>query len=271
MNRRDAAKRRKLPLLSDHIGGRSQLTCLYRCGDACSHPVPNTSDNPYMGDLIASAVSRRSLFKAGVVVTVGAGAAGALGGAAYAFEPTTAQASRRLWGSIPRGLRFDAVEPNKEDAVTIPEGYEQQVVIRWGDPILDDAREFDPAAQTPEDAAGQFGYNCDFLALLDLPGERRRKVLVANHEYTSESMMHYGYDSAAPTREQVEIGWASHGLSVVVLKEDGHSGDLTPVVGHELNRRITATSEFVICGPGRRERPAQDHRRRRGCSRAWAR
>lgn len=247
MNRRDAAKRRKLPLLSDHIGGRSQLTCLYRCGDACSHPVPNTSDNPYMGDLIASAVSRRSLFKAGVVATAGAGAAGALGGAAYASE-NEAQASA-FWGSTPRGLRFDAVEPNKEDAVTIPDGYEQQVVIRWGDPILDGVNEFDPTAQTPEDAAGQFGYNCDFLALLDLPGQRRHKVLVANHEYTSEEMMHYGYDSAAPTRDQVEIGWASHGLSVVVLKEDGNSGDLTPVVGHDLNRRITATSEFVLSGP----------------------
>jgi secreted PhoX family phosphatase len=247
MNPRDAAKRRKLPLLNDHVGGRSSLTCLYRCGDACSHPVPNTSDNEYMGDIIASAVSRRSLFKVGAVVTVGAGAAGALGGSvAFADDERPSSAS---WGSTPRGLRFDAVEPNKEDAVTVPEGYEQQVVIRWGDPILDGAAEFDPAHQTPEDAAGQFGYNCDFLALLELPGERRRKVLVANHEYTSESMMHYGYDSAAPTQEQVEIGWASHGLSVVVLKEDGESGDLTPVVGHELNRRITATTEFVIAGP----------------------
>src|SRR5687768_10471598 len=117
MNRRDAAQRRKLPLLSDHIGGRSQLTCLYRCGDACSHPVPNTSDNPYMGDLIASAVSRRSIFKAGVVATAGAGVAGALGSAAYASESGEAQSSA-FWGSVPRGLRFDAVEPNRDDAVT---------------------------------------------------------------------------------------------------------------------------------------------------------
>jgi secreted PhoX family phosphatase len=247
MNPRDAAKRLRLPLLNDYQGGRSALTCLYRCGDACSHPVPNTSENPYLGDLIAQAVSRRSLFKAGAVVSVGAGAAGALGAPATASEDDAAASA--LWGSTPRGLRFTAVEPNKEDAVTIPDGYEQQIVIRWGDPILDGAAEFDPEGLTPEDAAGQFGYNCDFLALLELPGERRRKVLVANHEYTSEEMMFYGYDSAAPTREQVEIGWASHGLSVVVLKEDKHTGALTPEVGHELNRRVTATSEFVISGP----------------------
>ncbi|MCC3765123.1 PhoX family phosphatase [Glycomyces sp. TRM65418] len=247
MNPRDAAKRLRLPLLNDYQGGRSAKTCLYRCGDACSHPVPNTSDNPYLGDLIAQAVSRRSLFKAGAVVTVGAGAAGALGAPAAASQ--SEREASAFWGSTPRGLRFDAVEPNREDAVTIPDGYEQQIVIRWGDPILDDVAEFDPEALTPEDAAGQFGYNCDFLALLDLPGEHRRKVLVANHEYTSEDMMFYGYDAAAPTREQVEIGWASHGMSVVVLKEDKRSGALTPEVGHELNRRITATSEFVISGP----------------------
>lgn len=48
---------RLLPVLTGH-GGRSAMTCQYRCGNACSHPAPNTSDNPYFGD-IASEVSRR--------------------------------------------------------------------------------------------------------------------------------------------------------------------------------------------------------------------
>jgi uncharacterized protein len=247
MNARDAAKRLRLPLLNDHIGGRSALTCLYRCGNACNHPAPNTSDNAYLGDVIAQAVSRRSLFKAGAVVTVGASAAGALGTPAAASSPDSEASTS--WGSTPRGLRFEVVEPNQEDAVVLPDGYKQQIVLRWGDPILEGAPEFDPAAQTPEDAAGQFGYNCDYMAMFDLPGERRTKVLVVNHEYTSEEMMFFGYDPDAPTREQVEIGWASHGLSVVVLKEDKNTGDLDLIVGHELNRRITATSEFILSGP----------------------
>ena len=37
---------RLLPLLG-HTGGRDSMTCLYRCGNACDHPVPNASDNPY--------------------------------------------------------------------------------------------------------------------------------------------------------------------------------------------------------------------------------
>ena len=35
-----------------------------------------------------------------------------------------------------------------------------------------------------------------------------RFLLTVNHEYTTEPSMFRGYDSAAPTREQVEIAWA---------------------------------------------------------------
>ena len=37
-----------------------------------------------------------------------------------------------------------------KDAVVIPDGYRQEVVIRWGDPILPGAPEFDFANQTPD-------------------------------------------------------------------------------------------------------------------------
>ena len=29
----------------DFTSSRSHRTCVYKCGDACSKPVPNTSDN----------------------------------------------------------------------------------------------------------------------------------------------------------------------------------------------------------------------------------
>ncbi|MGP3971531.1 PhoX family protein [Streptomyces sp. 6N223] len=243
-----------LPLLSSHPGhpgGRAALTCRYRCGDACSHAVPNTSENSYLGDLIAGAVSRRSLLRAGAVVGVTAG----VGGGVLA---ATASASRGggngdgaggAAGSGPRGLGFEPVAPNRADAVTVPPGYESQIVIRWGDPVLSGAPEFTPARQTAAAQAAQFGYNCDYLGLLPLLWERGKRLLVANHEYTSEEMMFPGYDPDNPTREQVETAWAAHGLTVVVLDEDRRSGALTPVVGHRLNRRITATTPFEFTGP----------------------
>ncbi|WP_432015929.1 PhoX family protein [Streptomyces hydrogenans] len=243
--------RKLLPLIgtNPHGGGRSALTCRFRCGDACFQEVPNTSDNAYVGDVITGVLSRRSALRAAAVVTVASAAGGSvvLGGA------PTAEAhpghGRPPVADGARGLRFAPVAPNTEDRVTVPSGYGQNVVIRWGEPILRGAPAFDSERQTAEAQAGQFGYNNDFLSLLPLRGEHDRQVLVANHEYTDEVLMFRGYDAANPTREQVEIAWAAHGLSVVVVQEERRSGRLTPVRRHPLNRRLHTTSAFELTGP----------------------
>ncbi|NBM19872.1 PhoX family phosphatase [Streptomyces sp. GC420] len=246
--------RKLLPLIGSgpHPGGRSALTCRYRCGDACFHEVPNTSDNEYAGDIITSVLSRRSMMRAAAVVTVagatGAAVVGGVGAGQAQAEPATGLAGKGgATADGARGLRFKAVAPNTTDQVTVPEGYAQNVVIRWGEPILRGAPAFDADKQTAKAQAGQFGYNNDFLSLLPYKGHQQ--VLVANHEYTDEVLMFKGYDAENPTREQVEIAWAAHGLSVVVVEEDRRSGKLTAVTRHQLNRRLTATSEFRMTGP----------------------
>jgi secreted PhoX family phosphatase len=231
-----------------HPGGRSALTCRFRCGDACFHEVPNTTTNPYVGDVIATALSRRSVMRAAAVVTATA-AVGAAGVAAASPEASAATGRKPSAGQGARGLRFSPVAPNTNDAVTVPEGYGQNVVIRWGEPILRGAPAFDPEKQSARAQAGQFGYNNDFLALLPLPGERGRQILVANHEYTDEVLMFRGYDPENPTREQVEIAWAAHGLSAVVVEGERRTGKLVAVPRHPLNRRVTATTEFRLTGP----------------------
>ncbi|AOW88018.1 MULTISPECIES: PhoX family protein [Streptomyces] len=253
--------RKLLPLIGtpsgSHPGGRSAMTCRFRCGDACFHEVPNTSGNEYAGDVIAGALSRRSMMRAAAVVTVAAAGAGAAG-VAGAPSAQAAPAAGKGHGNGPgkpskpqgaRGLRFTPVAPNTDDTVTVPEGYRQDVVIRWGEPILRGAPAFDPEKQSAGAQAGQFGYNNDFLALLPLRGEHDRQLLVANHEYTDEVLMFRGYDPENPTREQVEIAWAAHGLSVVAVEEEKRSGRLTAVSRHRLNRRVTATTEFRLTGP----------------------
>ncbi|RRR76317.1 PhoX family phosphatase [Streptomyces sp. RP5T] len=239
----------QLPLINN-VHGRSALTCRFRCGDACFHPAPNTSANPYVGDVIATALSRRSMMRAAAAVTVAA-AAGTAGTVVTApsAEAAPQAAGRKPEGRAARGLRFTPVAPNTDDTVTVPDGYSQNVVVRWGEPILRGAPAFDPEKQTAAAQAGQFGYNNDFLALLPLPGEHGRQILVANHEYTDEVLMFRGYDAAAPTREQVEIAWAAHGLSAVVVEENRRNGALTVVPRHHLNRRVTATTEFRLTGP----------------------
>ncbi|MFF3328584.1 PhoX family protein [Streptomyces sp. NPDC002888] len=233
-----------------HPGGRSALTCRFRCGDACFHEAPNPTANPYVGDVIAGALSRRSVMRAAAVVTAAAAAAGTAGIAgAQPAAAATASGTHKPSGRPARGLRFSPVAPNTADAVTVPDGYRQNVVVRWGEPILRGAPAFDPENQTAAAQAGQFGYNNDFLALLPLPGERHRQILVANHEYTDEVLMFRGYDAANPTRQQVEVAWAAHGLAAVVVEGDRKTGHLVAVPRHPLNRRVTATTEFRITGP----------------------
>ena len=239
-----ADKPRLLPLLTtNHRGGRSSVTCLYRCGNACAHEAPNTSDNQYFADVVADVVSRRKMLKAGAVIAVAGAGVAALGAGTAAADPRHGG-----HGGGNTGLDFEPVAPNDVDAVVIPRGYTQDVVIRWGDAVVPGAPAFDFAHQTAAAQAMQFGYNNDFCGLVDLPGRRDRWLMVSNHEYTTESAMFYGYDAENPTREQAEIAWAAHGLSVVLV-ERGRRGGLEVKLDRHYNRRITLTTPFEVRGP----------------------
>jgi uncharacterized protein len=245
-------KPRLLPLLpTTNTFGRAAVTCRYKCGDACSHDVPNTSGNQYFGDVVREVLDRRKILKAGAVLAVAGGAAVTVGaGAATAGGSTSAAPGGRHGGGHGHGigLDFEPVAPNTEDAVVTPPGFEQRVMIRWGDPVLPGAPEFDFANQTAAAQARQFGFNNDFCGLVPVPGCRDKWLMVSNHEYTSELFMFFGYDEENPTREQAEIGWAAHGLSVVVVKKSRRGG-LEVELDKHYNRRITLSTPFTVAGP----------------------
>jgi secreted PhoX family phosphatase len=227
-----------LNLLVTHDGrsSRQHVTCRYKCGDACSKPAPNTSDNEYFGD-IAKAVSRRSLLQVGGIAVLAVGAGSALAACGKDEQPATTSP----------GMNFTAVAPNSDDAVVVADGYEQAVVISWGDPILPNAPKFDVAKQTAAAQRGQFGFNNDFAGLLPVPGQKNRFLLVTNHEYVTPQFMFPGYDAKKPTREQFDIEIAAIGMGVVEVERTPQG--LKPVMG-PYNRRITADTAFALTGPG---------------------
>ncbi|GAA3618649.1 PhoX family phosphatase [Lentzea roselyniae] len=244
--------RRLLPLLpTNHPLGRQAVTCQYRCGNACSHDAPNTSDNAYFGDVVKEVVSRRGMLKAGAVVAAAGAGALAFSGAAAA-APAHADLDLDLdlkFGHDRDGLNFEPVQPNTLDALVVPKGYQSDVVIRWGDPVLPDAPAFDFDKQTAAAQAKQFGFNNDFCGLVPLPGWDRW-LMVSNHEYTSEEFMFRNWDANNPTEEQVKIAWAAHGLSVVQVERDHRTGKLVPSKDRrKYNRRITLTTKFEMRGP----------------------
>ncbi|HEY2061914.1 MAG TPA: PhoX family phosphatase [Amycolatopsis sp.] len=241
---------RLLPLFAAHDSGRSPITCEYRCGNACAHEAPNPTGNEYFGDVAKNVVSRRGVFKAGVVMAAAAGGFAALSGTAAAAPSAPAPLSPARGGRTVPGTDFTPVPPNKLDRVSVPEGYDQHVVIRWGDAVVPGAPKFDFRKQTAAAQAKQFGYNNDFVGLIPQDPLGLQNLLVVNHEYTTEVHLFPAdqYDPANPTEEQVKIAWAAHGLSVVQTQRDPIGGALRTTPS-PLNRRITLDTVFEVRGP----------------------
>lgn len=89
--------------------------------------IVNASSNLHMNDLLAVRLSRRQALKGGVGVTTTA----LLGGfslAACGGSDTTAAATALALG-------FAAVAKNKNDVVTVPEGYQVSILHSLGDPL----------------------------------------------------------------------------------------------------------------------------------------
>ena len=235
--------RRLLPLLSTpHKGGRSAMTCQFRCGNQCAHEVANTSANPYFGEVVEQALSRRGALAAGALGALVAGA-----GVTVAAGPAVAAPGRK---GGPGGIRFKPVPPNKDDALRVPEGYRSSVVVRWGDPVLPGAPEFDFENQTAEAQAMQFGYNCDYVSFF--PKGRNRGLLWVNHEYTDENLMFRGYSGGdEATEEQIRIAMAAHGGSVVEVERVRNTGEWKLVTkgARRYNRRITVHTPMRFSGP----------------------
>ncbi|MDY6809720.1 MAG: DUF839 domain-containing protein, partial [Actinomycetota bacterium] len=228
---------------------RAHVTCQYKCGEACWHDPGNTSDNEYFRDVLRAQASRRAVLRssAGAAVAVGATSLLAACGSDDASDPASA-ASSAVDDTPPPGMDFTSVAANTEDAVVIPEGYQQEVVIAWGDPVLPGAPAFDVNQQSPEAQAMQFGYNNDFAGLIPVDGVSGHHYLVCNQEYTSEEFMFTGYQSGEPTEQQARISMAAHGITVVEVSTAAGTGAVTTIVGPR-NRRITATTPMRLTGP----------------------
>jgi secreted PhoX family phosphatase len=252
--------RRLLPLLGHSGGSRDAMTCLYRCGNACDHPVPNESGNPYLGEIVSTTMSRRGVVRAGAAgalvlgLTGTAAAAVATPAAAAPAAGSAAGPGKGPKGNVKAGpLTFKSIPPNQLDTLIVPNGYDSSVVIRWGDPVVAGAPDFDLAKQTAQRQSLQFGYNNDFVGVLPLGRGGDRALLVVNHEYTNEELMFPGFTSLdALSVEQVKVAMAAHGLSVVEIERVGRSGQWTPVASRRLpyNKRITAlATRFKLTGP----------------------
>ncbi|RAX47214.1 phosphatase [Arthrobacter sp. AQ5-06] len=247
MSETTARKFTLLPMLGHTKGKRSAVTCALKCDNACAGDVCNTSSNSYFRDIASATMSRRA--------ALGFGAAGALavvlGSAVTSADPASAAglSPAAKTGFGPSRLKFTAINSiaAEVDAVTVPEGFTWQPVIRWGDPIFNGTPDFDLNNQTAAAQEKQFGYNNDYTDILEIPNSKGRSaVLFANHEYTNESIM---FPATMPAADVRAVGAAAHGLTVVELERKNTTKPWTYVKGAPLNRRFLSNTVYELTGP----------------------
>lgn len=222
------------------------------------------STNPSGGrsfeEVASSRMSRRHVLGGGLAVAAGfltTGIAGAAPAAAAPRDDRDRSGRRDRSGS--RLLGFTAIPLSFDDEVHVPAGYTTRAIIPWGTPILGNYPAFVPGGNTAAEQEQQIGMHHDGMHYFPLaPGRRggTHGLLVLNHEYTDEALLHTGApwtdeeEAAAVagwTEEMVRKSQAAHGVSVVEIEQD-RSGQWQ-VVRSGLNRRVTANTPASFAGP----------------------
>lgn len=151
-----------------------------------------------------------------------------------------------LAASGPR-LGFKSIAASSADALRVPEGYVAQAIAPWGEPVgaaaMPPLRE--DAASSAAEQALQMGMHHDGIHFYALAGSRRG-LLVMNHEYTDDGLLHPG--GMTPwTLEKVRKSQAAHGVSVIEVEL--HEGQWRLVRPSPYARRYTANTPFALGGP----------------------
>ncbi len=171
---------------------------------------------------------------------------GLAAGLAGLFAPWAAGCAGAA-GAGPR-LGFKAIPVSTADRVVVPEGYTATPLAPWGEPvgIAANMPAFRPdASNSADDQAAQMGMHHDGIQFYPLDGSRRG-LLVMNHEYTDDGLLHPG--GMAPwTAEKVKKAQAAHGVSVIEIEL--REGAWRMVRPSRYARRFTASTPFALAGP----------------------
>ncbi|MCG8443315.1 MAG: PhoX family phosphatase [Caulobacterales bacterium] len=223
----------------------------------------NSSDNRDFADVVAVAMSRRSVLQG----TLAGAAAGFLTPAAGGFfAPQAVASDGDLVGFKPLALAdaiVDATMPS------ISDDYEYQVLIPWGTPIRPGATtafDGEPTARpTSEQAALQVGIGHDGMAFF--PADSRDTVFgryahyFGNDDYRERMSSTAGFlcvnnefgtnphvlgKDAPESLEDVRVSQAVHGVTVVAIEEKGEVWEL---VDSPNARRVTVNTPVAFSGP----------------------
>ncbi|MBY5538912.1 PhoX family phosphatase [Rhizobium leguminosarum] len=230
--------------MNEHLSQKIFPTTQLEDADGDGH---NISANPTMGEIIGKRFSRRNFLQGSLAVSA----------IAATVSPIALMSADEARAADNKGsaFNFSEVAAGVDDKHHVAEGYDAEILLRWGDAVLPGAPQFDPAKQTADAQNKQFGYNNDYVGFIPLEGSSEHGLLVVNHEYTNPHLMFPGLvqvvdgkiKQGALSKEQVDVEMAAHGGTIVEIRKT--EGKWQVVADGKYNRRITANTPMEITGP----------------------
>lgn len=223
----------------------------------------NTSDNIHFRDILEQHVSRRSLITKAASGAVALTLASTLTGCNDSNDDSGSNN-----GGIPpvdpnkkpEKLTFTAVAKNHNDIVTVPEGYEANVIYALGDSINPAFGDWDdnniPSGPSFQFRSGDCHDGMHFFGLNTSKNNFDESVsaeglLVMNHEYINQTFLHpKGPTKVNGRRPEDEVirETNAHGVSIVHIKKDATTQKVVIDKKSIFNRRITASTEMNFAG-----------------------
>ncbi|EXB67715.1 PhoX family protein [Acinetobacter nosocomialis] len=223
----------------------------------------NTSDNIHFRDVLDQYVSRRSLITKAASGAVALTLASTLTGC----NDNNDDSGSNNGGTAPvdpnkkpEKLTFTPVAKNLNDIVTVPEGYEANVIYALGDSLNPSFGDWDdnniPSGPSFQFRSGDchdgmhyFGLNTSTNRFDDTVSAQG--LLVMNHEYINQTFLHpkgpTKVDGRRPEDEVIRETNA-HGVSVVHIKKDPVTQKVEVVKNSIFNRRITGSTVMDFAG-----------------------
>jgi uncharacterized protein len=194
----------------------------------------NRSANPSIHEV--SDPARRMVLQGGAAASLLA----LMGGCASAGRSTESTAS---------AIAFKGIAVDATDKLVVPEGYIASAIAAWGEPVGVEGKMpawKGDASESADEQALQMGMHHDGIHFYPLDHDSKNGLLVMNHEYTDDGLLHVG--GLTPwTAEKVKKSQAAHGVSVIEVRET--SGQWQMVRPSRFARRFTANTPFAIGGP----------------------
>lgn len=223
----------------------------------------NTSDNIHFCDVLDQYVSRRSLITKAASGAVALTLASTLTGC----NDNNDDSGSNNGGTAPvdpnkkpEKLTFTPVAKNLNDIVTVPEGYEANVIYALGDSLNPSFGDWDdnniPSGPSFQFRSGDCHDGMHYFGLNTLTNRfddtvSAQGLLVMNHEYINQTFLHpkgpTKVDGRRPEDEVIRETNA-HGVSVVHIKKDPATQKVEVVKNSIFNRRITGSTVMDFAG-----------------------